>query len=218
MRISIAFVLLLFSTTFCKQFPEENVECYKIVTILEEDRCIYKSGDLLLYSCSDGSTDTVYVVETRFYYTGETAIDWFGNEHCTQMDRVRIIIEKNDGEWFKAIMHDSFNLNNMQYFDSVNCINIQTYDYDSNRFPQTSLQIACDEFGGLPFAGGEVTYSETYINHSLYQNVFSYTRDCSDSAKYEILWNLKYGVIRFSEFVSGAWTHWDLEGKVPEPM
>ncbi|MFO7671112.1 MAG: hypothetical protein R6W31_15755 [Bacteroidales bacterium] len=208
MRIAVAIPLLLLSAAFFQQCKEEKEEYDIILSIPKEDRFVYKSGDLLLYSCDSGSSDTVEIKEARFWTDKGTFKDWTG-QYKYSYDYQSIGLEMRDREWKNALYY-------VYPYDNVSfkgpCFLIATGGYDMIGLPTTFIANGCNYPGEMNFGGGEVSYRQKSINDSIYQNVYSCSYNHSDTAKVEILWNLKYGVIRFSEYISGNWKQWTLEG------
>ena len=56
-------MLFLFLLVIACSKEDEELVVYEIPV---EDRCIFKEGDVLLYSCNNGSTDTVVVIKVNF--------------------------------------------------------------------------------------------------------------------------------------------------------
>lgn len=194
----VVFTVLWISS--CKEYEPELI----MNRIPEEDRFIYDTGDLLIYSCSDGSLDTVWVRQAEFYTQSSSEKDWFGNTWKQQTDHSKVTLEIADTTWLRLLYYACY-----EPGDCNACVNIETEIF-SEEIPRTMAYFGCGEYGGLIIASYVAAVSELNLNGRIYKNVYSWSHYKSISEGFSMYWSLKYGIIRFEEEAGEHTYSWDL--------
>jgi len=190
----------LFSLASCKEKESEVI----VLSILEEDRFIFDSGDTVIYNSSDTSADTVWVIGSSFYTAPFLQKDIFGIERSYMVDHLKITLEITDTTWLNILHYACDNPE-----DCNSCVNIETSVYlDEN--PTTTVYLGCQPFGGLVLAESSVINS-MYLNDRIFYNVYFCNYNRSSTGGFRMYWSLKYGIIRFEGEIGETRFTWDLE-------
>ena len=203
MRTLINIYILLFSLLLVMACSKEDEELV-INEIPVEDRCIFTEGDVLLYSCSNGSTDTVIVIKVDFKTESGPYTAW-GTDvvlHNYLTDTQSMTIESSNDNW-KTILNDIYD--GIDSFSNRFIIqSIPSYAYEEH-YPDCEIL-----FDGMVLGASEY-WDEKIFNDKSYKKVY-HIKPRGDS--YEIYWNLKYGIISFMGISNGTKLIWQFEDKV----
>lgn len=204
MRTLIHIYILLFSFILIIACNKEKKLEEVVYEIPVEDRCVFTEGDTLLYSCSNGSTDTVFVknvdfiTETGTYTISGTAM------HSYITETQSIFIETSHENWkYEDIDSRCFRIITLPKYDDLNVEN----------FPWCDVLNGCEYTGSRVIAEKLAEYDEKIFNDKSYKNVYYQSRGDMNNG-FEIYWNLKYGIISFVGISNGTKLIWQLEGKV----
>jgi hypothetical protein len=203
MRALINIYILLFSFILliacAKEKPEEVL--YEIPV---EDRCVFTEGDVLLYTCSNGSTDTVWVRNVDFTTETGTYTVWGTDMHNYITETQSIFIETSHDNWkYEVIDSRCFRINSLPKYDDINV----------EKFPWCNLLNGCEYAGSRLIAENLAVYDEKIFNEKSYKKVYYRLRGDLNNG-FEIYWNLKYGIIRFVGISNGTKLIWQLEDKL----
>jgi hypothetical protein len=196
--------ILLFSFVLLTACTKENELDEVVYEIPVEDRFAFAEGDTLLYTCSNQSTDTVFVrgidfiVETGTYtYLGVDA-------HKYVTETQSIFIETAIDIWnYEDIDSRCFRMNTLPKYDDINIEN----------FPWCDLLNGCEYAGSRVLAEQLASYEEIAFEGKNYKKVY-YQSGGNINNGFEIYWNLKYGIIRFEGVSNGTKLVWQLEGRL----
>lgn len=203
MRPSINIFILLFSfilTIACTK--EKKLEEF-VYEIPIDDRFIFTEGDTLLYSCSNGSTDTVFVKDVDFTTeTGTYTISGTAMHNYTT-ETQNFFIETSHDKWKNG------------YIDS-RCFRIYTLpkydDLNVENFPWCNLLNGCEYAGSRILAEKLADYDDIMLNNKSYKKVYYESRGDMNNG-FEIYWNIKYGIISYAGISDGTKVVWQLEDK-----
>lgn len=183
--------------TACAKEKLEEV----VYEIPAEDRCVFTEGDVLLYSCSNGSTDTVVVRNVDFITESGTYTVWGADMHNYITETQNMLIETTHDNWkYEKIDSRCFSMNSLPKYDDIN----------TEKFPWCLLLNGCEYTGSKVIAQNLAVYDEIPLNDKSYKKVY-YQSSGDMNNGYEIYWNLKYGIIRFVGMSSGTNLIWQLE-------
>lgn len=203
MRTLINIYILPFSLLLVIACSKEDEELV-VNEIPVEDRCIFTEGDVLLYSCSNGSTDTVVVTKVDFKTESGSSKFWGTDAvlHNYLTDTQTMTIEPYNDNW-RSVLDDIYDgtdlLSNRFIIRSI-----PSYTYEEH-YPFCEIL-----FDGMSL--GECGYqNEKTLNGRSYKKVY-HMAPRGDS--YEIYWNLKYGIISFVRISNGTKLIWHFEDKV----
>lgn len=175
-----------------------------VKSIPAEDRFIFSTGDQLLYSCSDGTVDTVMVNDEEFFTHSYSEEDYFGRLWNYRVDHARISLEIADASWLTILHYACYNPE-----DCKPCVNMET-DSFLDEIPTTHAYFGCEPFGGLVFATGVTAMGQLTLNGKSFQKVYSWNHYHSDKEGFRMHWSLKYGIIRFEGEIGEIFYSWDL--------
>lgn len=178
---------------------EEKLE-EVVYEIPVEDRFVFSEGDTLLYSCSNGSTDTVFVRKVDFITETGTYTIWGTAMHNFITETQSLFIETSHDNWkFEYIDSRCFRINTLPKYDDLNIEN----------FPWCDLLNGCEHTGSRVIAENLIDYDEKIFNDIRYKKVYYESRGDMNNG-FEIYWNLKYGIIRFVGISNGTKLIWQL--------
>ena len=205
--------ILLFSFLLVTACSEEKLVINEIPI---EDRCIFSAGDTLLYKCSNGSTDTVFVRKV-FYRTESGTHTTLGNHDYDYVtDEQEIIIEASNDTWISILNKTYDNDWRSQSFTILKSVEYRDID---NYIPRGDITWGDNNKGFLSIAANWGYEGEWYQFHAIkifnnksYQNVYSNSRGDKTNG-FEIYWNFKYGIISFTGISNGQELNWFLEDK-----
>ena len=186
----------------CKEYEPEVV----IKRIPEEDRFIYETGDQIIYSCSDGSVDTLWVKGVDFYTNSFSQEDFFGILRHYKIDYGKITLEFSDSTWLRILHHACVDSS-----DCGACVNIETDGFVED-VTSTRVFFGCGEYGGLVIAGGLPLEIDIMLNGHSYSNVYAWSSVFyQEMEEFNMHWSLKYGIIRFEGEIGDTTYCWDLD-------
>jgi len=194
---------MLFSFILIMACTKEKKLEEVVYTIPIEDRCVFTEGDTLLYSCTNGSTDTVIVREVDFKTETGTYNSWGVDVHNYTTEIQRLIIEVLNDNWnYENIDSRCFIINTVPKYDDINVEN----------FPFCDLLNGCEYGGARILAEKLADYDEKIFDEKSYKKVYYISRGDMNNG-FEIYWNLKYGIINFVGTSNGTKLIWQLEDK-----
>ena len=207
--IVLSFLIALISLSQCEKYDI-------IYEIPDEEKFMFDEGDQLTYSCSDGSTDTLIVIDVLYF--DETGEDWeggwFGSDSYNySVENCKINIKALNDSWSKYLD---------LYRDYSPCYEISfPPDHNSHSTELYSfIDNGCNGDQRGDVAGGHAAdNSVTVFNDKKYYNVYHYESwgifsDEKKGMRYKIFWNMNYGIIRFEGINETPEIYWDLEGKI----
>jgi hypothetical protein len=204
MRTLIHIYILLFSFILIIACSKEEKLGEVVYEIPIEDRCVFTEGDTLLYSCSNGSTDTVFVKNVDFITETGTYTVSGTDMHNYITETQSMFIETSHDNWkYENIDSRCFRINTLPKYDDLNVEN----------FPWCDILNGCEYTGSRVIAEKLAEYDEKIFNDKSYKNVYYQSRGDMNNG-FEIYWNLKYGIISFVGISNGTKLIWQLEGKV----
>jgi len=203
MKTPISIYILLFLFILITACTKENKLDEVVYDIPIEDRCVFTEGDTLLYSCSNGSTDSVLVKEVDFITETGTYTPWGSDIHNYTTETQSIFIESFSDNWqYEDIDSRCFRMNSLPKYDDLNV----------EKFPWCDLLNGCEYAGSRVIATNLAQYEEKTFDDISYKKVYFQSEGDMNNG-YEIYWNLKYGIIRFVGISNGTELVWQLEGK-----
>jgi hypothetical protein len=201
---SAGWIYILFGASLllgsCKKTEPEVI----VLSIPEENRFIFESGDTVTYISSDASSDTIWVRGSDFYTEALTEKDFFGIERSYRVDHLKINLEVTDTTWLDILHYACYNPE-----DCNTCVNIETSVF-LEEDPTTMVYFGCEPVGGLVIAESSVV-SSMYLNDRIYYNVYFCNYNRSSTEGFRMYWSLKYGIIRFEGESGETLYAWDLE-------
>ena len=204
MKALINIYILLFSFILITGCTKENKLEEVVYEIPAEDRYVFTEGDTLLYSCSNGSTDTVLVRKVDFITETGTYSFWGTAMHNYITESQSVFIETSHDNWkYEVIDSRCFRINSLPKYDDINV------EY----FPFCEILNGCEYAGSRVIAEKLADYDEKFFNDKSYKKVYYVSRGDMNNG-FEIYWNLKYGIIRFVGLSNGTKLIWQLEDKV----
>jgi hypothetical protein len=210
-------VLLLFLLVRCGDGEGEEY----VYSFPAEDRFKYKEGNMLLYACSDGRTDT-FLVESAWYDTLVEDYPCGGlygpSKTCTyRSSECYILLRQLNNFWLtvleggmgipdKADSTSSYGLRFHGSFDSDNeasdCSSLASQD---SIFHYGYIAGYCKEgYEEYDFNGH--TFSKAFMKEGIYGE---YPEE--PEVHFRIYWNLRYGIFRYEDLRSDPPLTWDLE-------
>jgi hypothetical protein len=201
MRALINIYILLFSFVLIIACTKEKKLEEVVYRIPVEDRFVFAEGDTLLYSCSNGSTDTVIVREVDLKTETGTYTSWGVAIHNYITETQSLFIETSHDNWkYDDIDSRCFRINTLPKYDDINVEN----------FPWCDLLNGCEYAGSRVIAENLADYDEKIFNDISYKKVYYKSRGDMNNG-FEIYWNLKYGIISFVGISNGTKLIWQLQ-------
>lgn len=179
-----------FSIIACKkEIPLEEV----VNRIPIEERCVFTEGDILLYSCSDGSTDTAVVLNVEFKTQTGTTTGFFGgatNTYVTDIQKLEIETFHDKWKYGDVDSRCYYFLTSPEYHNVV------------ENFPRCILANGCGGVGEDRLIIGDSfpDFDEKKFNNKTYKKVYFESR-----GSLKVYWNLKYGIIRYEKGLNYIW-------------
>ena len=214
--------LLVCFMLFLLLFSCNKEDClYKYA--LPGDRYVFKTGDSLLYKCSDGKADTFLVGEVFYNQVVEEYPEGiFSDRMCTYSSQeCDISLQNLSGCWVTLF---DFGFFAPPRPDSSRFFRIHLYgDFSGDEKRSCSwVESGSDNnllssFADTCLAGVEGNSLTTEAKE--YSNVFTVERqsddpDSGNEIHYKIHWNLSHGIIRFEDLAENPVRRWDLYGRI----
>jgi hypothetical protein len=204
MRVLISIYIILLSIILIAACSKEKKLEEVVYEIPVEDRFVFTEGDTLLYTCSNGSTDSVFVKIVDFKIEKGTYTLWGEDMHNYITETQSILIETFHDKWeYDVIDSRCFRINTLPKYDDLNV----------ELFPWCDLLNGCEYAGSRVLAENLADYDEIMLSGVSYKKVYYISRGDMNNGC-EIYWNLKYGIIRFVGISNGIYLTWHLEDKV----
>jgi len=199
------------------------VQCQKDCDVMYtlQDRNIYEVGDSLIYTCSDGTSDT-FRVEKLWYSTTveEYPEGIFSDKMCEYRFQECNLYLQNLNNYWETLVDFPF----ITRRDSTSGFMIRYYGEEQDDQNRSCSNIGSgneEAFKGYIasncFAG--LTGSSSFFKGKEYHNVFNHeafveAEQGFDAIHYRIYWNLAHGIIRFENLAKNPVISWDLDGKL----
>lgn len=179
---------------------EKNLE-EVLYEIPEEDRFVFSVDDTLLYPCSNGSIDTVFVKDIDFKTETGTYTIWGSAMHNYITETQSLFLETAHDNWkYEDLDSRCFRINTLPKYDNINVA----------KFPWCDLLNGCEYTGSRVIAENLADYDEKIFNDISYKKVYYIFKGDVNNG-FEIYWNLKYGIIRFVGNSNGNRLIWQLK-------